>query len=57
MIPILTSAVVAVPFLMMGSLLLENFFGIPGIGNYTIDAIHRQDFAVVRAMVFLGSIN
>jgi peptide/nickel transport system permease protein len=56
MIPILTSVVVAVPFLMTGSLLLEKFFGIPGMGNYLIDAIHRQDFAIVRAMVFLGSV-
>jgi len=56
MIPILTSVVVAIPFLMTGSLLLEKFFGIPGMGNYLIDAIHRQDFAVVRSMVFLGSV-
>jgi len=41
--------------LFMGSLLLESFFGIPGLGSYTIDAIHQQDFAIVRAMVFLGS--
>ena len=40
----------------MGSLVLESFFGIPGLGNYIIDAIHQQDFAIVRAMVFLGSV-
>jgi peptide/nickel transport system permease protein len=39
----------------MGSLLTESFFGIPGLGSYTIDAINHQDFAVVRSMVFLGS--
>ncbi|MBN1558089.1 MAG: ABC transporter permease [Lentisphaerae bacterium] len=55
MFPILTNVVVSIPFLIMGMLLLENFFGIPGLGSYTIDAIHKQDFAVVRAMVFLGS--
>ena len=33
----------------------EAFFGIPGLGSYTIDAIQTQDFAIVRAMVFLGS--
>jgi peptide/nickel transport system permease protein len=27
-----------------------------GLGSYTIDAINRQDFAIVRAMVFLGSV-
>lgn len=55
MIPILTGAVVLIPSLFMGSLILESFFGIPGLGSYTIDAINSQDFAVVRAMVFLGS--
>ena len=56
MIPILTGAVVVIPTLFMGSLILESFFGIPGLGSYTIDAIHAQDFAIVRAMVFLGSV-
>ena len=44
------------PTLFMGSLLLESFFGIPGLGSYTIDAIQSQDFAIVRAMVFLGAV-
>ncbi len=56
LVPILTGAVVIFPLLFMGSLLLESFFAIPGLGSYTIDAIHSQDFAVVRAMVFLGSV-
>ncbi len=56
MIPILTGAVVVVPLLFLGSLIVESFFGIPGLGSYTIDAINSQDFAVVRAMVFLGSV-
>lgn len=56
MIPILTGAVVVLPTLFMGSLILESFFGIPGLGSYTIDAIQAQDFAIVRAMVFLGSV-
>ena len=47
MIPILTGAVVAIPLLFMGSLLMESFFGIPGLGSYTIDAIQSQDFAIV----------
>ena len=55
MIPILTGAVVVLPLLFMGSLITESFFGIPGLGSYTIDAIQAQDFAVVRAMVFLGA--
>jgi peptide/nickel transport system permease protein len=56
MIPILTGVVVVIPTLFLGSLLIESFFGIPGLGSYTIDSIHAQDFAVVRAMVFLGSV-
>jgi peptide/nickel transport system permease protein len=56
MLPILTGAVVVIPLLFMGSLLSESFFGIPGLGSYTIDAIQAQDFAVVRSMVFLGSV-
>ncbi|MBS0357877.1 MAG: ABC transporter permease [Proteobacteria bacterium] len=56
MVPILTGIVVIIPMLFMGSLVLESFFGIPGLGSYTIDAIQQQDFAIVRAMVFLGSV-
>jgi len=56
MLPILTGVVVIIPSLFMGSLILESFFGVPGLGSYTIDAIQQQDFAIVRAMVFLGSI-
>jgi peptide/nickel transport system permease protein len=56
MIPILTGVVVVIPMLFMGSLLMESFFAIPGLGSYTIDAINAQDFAVVRAMVFIGSV-
>ncbi|MBI3608994.1 MAG: ABC transporter permease [Nitrospirae bacterium] len=55
MIPILTGVVVIIPALFLGSLILESFFGIPGLGSYTIDGIRSQDFAIVRAMVFLGS--
>jgi peptide/nickel transport system permease protein len=56
MIPILTGVVVVIPLLFMGSLIMESFFGIPGLGSYTIDAIQAQDFAVVRSMVFIGSV-
>ena len=56
LIPILTGAVAVLPLLFLGSLLTESFFGIPGLGSYTVDAIQAQDFAIVRAMVFLGSL-
>lgn len=55
MLPVITSTVAVIPMLFMGSLIMENFFGIPGLGSYTIDAINAQDFSVVRAMVFLGT--
>lgn len=55
MLPILTGTVSALPLLFMGSLIAESFFGIPGLGSYTIDAISAQDFSIVRAMVFLGA--
>jgi peptide/nickel transport system permease protein len=56
MIPILTGIVVLIPTLFLGSLIMESFFGIPGLGSYTIDAIRQQDFDIVRVMVFLGTI-
>lgn len=56
MIPILTGLIVTIPFLFIGSLLLENFFAIPGLGSFTIEAIQQQDFAIIRSMVYLGAV-
>jgi len=56
MIPILTRVVLAIPFLFTGSILLESFFGIPGLGSVTVDAINANDFATLRTMVFVGSL-
>ncbi|MDQ2731130.1 MAG: ABC transporter permease [Armatimonadota bacterium] len=56
MIPILTSVVMSLPFLFMGSVLMESFFGIPGLGSITIDAINSSDFSVLRVMVYIGSL-
>jgi peptide/nickel transport system permease protein len=55
-IPIITSAGAYLPYVFLGSLVFESFFGIPGLGAYVIDAIAGQDFAIVRTMVFLGSL-
>ena len=55
LLPILTGTVAVLPLLFLGALIMESFFGIPGLGSFTIDAINAQDFAVVRSMVFLGS--
>jgi peptide/nickel transport system permease protein len=56
LIPILTQVVLAIPFLFIGSLLLESFFGIPGLGGITVDAIQANDFSTLRTMVFIGSL-
>ncbi len=56
LIPILTGVVVILPLLFMGSLITESFFSIPGLGSYIVDAISSQDFAIVRSIVFLGSV-
>ena len=56
LIPILTRVVLAIPFLFMGSLLLEAFFGIPGLGSMTFDAIQANDFATLRTMVYVGAL-
>ncbi len=56
LIPILTRVVVAIPFLFTGSLLVESFFGIPGLGAVTVEAIHGNDFSTLRAMVYLSAL-
>ncbi|HJU32918.1 MAG TPA: ABC transporter permease [Hyphomicrobiaceae bacterium] len=56
LIPILTNVVVAIPFLFTGALLLESFFGIPGLGALTVGAIQGNDFSTLRTMVYLGAL-
>ena len=56
LIPILTQVVMAIPFLFTGALLLESFFGIPGLGSITVDAINDNDFSTLRVMVFIGAL-
>ncbi|WP_374351487.1 ABC transporter permease [Chitinimonas sp.] len=55
LIPIITSAGLLLPALLAGSIVLETFFGIPGLGRFTVEGISNQDFSIVRAMVFFGS--
>lgn len=56
MIPVITQVVLAIPFLFLGALLLERFFGIPGLGYLTVEAIGSRDYPVISAMTFIGSI-
>jgi len=55
MIPILTNIVIEIPLLILGAFLLESFFGIPGLGSITIDAVHNSDFPVIKAMTTLDA--
>ncbi len=48
MIPILTGGGWVIPTLVIGSRRMASFFGMPGLGSYTLDAIQAQDFSVVR---------
>lgn len=56
LLPILTGVIVIIPTLFMGSLVMESFFGVPGLGSYTIEAIQEQDFNIVYVMVYLGTL-
>ena len=56
LIPIVTYVSLSIPYLFTGSLLLETFFGIPGLGSVSLNAINSADLAVVRAVVLLGAL-
>ena len=56
MISVITLVVASLPFLIMGTLVIESFFGVPGLGNMMTNAIHTSDFALIRADVYLGSL-
>ena len=56
MVPVLTHVVIEIPFLILGAFLLESFFGIPGLGGITINAVHNSDFPVIKAMATLQAL-
>lgn len=56
MVPIVTNVVLSIPLLVLGSFLFETFFGIPGLGSITIDALHNSDFPVIKSMAFVMSL-
>ena len=56
LIPIITFISLSIPYLFTGSLLLETFFGIPGLGSVSLNAINSADLAVVRTVVLLGAL-
>ncbi len=56
MVPIITLVFLQIPFLITGSLLIESFFGIPGLGGLTFQAIQESDFPVIRAVTIIGAL-
>lgn len=56
MIPVITYVVIQIPTLILGALLLENFFSIPGLGGITLNALNSSDFPVIKAMAILSSV-
>jgi peptide/nickel transport system permease protein len=56
LVPIITLVVLEIPFLITGSLLVESYFGIPGIGGLTYQAIQDADFPVIKAMTLIGAL-
>jgi peptide/nickel transport system permease protein len=56
MVPIITLVVLEIPFLIVGSLLTESFFGIPGLGGLIYTAINDADFPVIKAMTIISAL-
>ena len=56
MLPILTNLILAIPFLIMGSLLAESYFGIPGLGDLMLSSINGRDEPIMSGLVFLTAL-
>ena len=54
--PVITNVALALPYLYTGSLLLEGFFGIPGLGYLSLNAVQSADVEVVRGVVLVGAL-
>ena len=54
LVPIVTSMTVAIPLLITGSLLLETFFSVPGLGSLSLEALASKDIFLLRAMTIIG---
>jgi peptide/nickel transport system permease protein len=56
MVPIITRVTLTIPYLFLGSLLLERFFGIPGLGYLMVEATSTRDYSVINAMTYISAI-
>ena len=52
-ISIATNLINQIPSWLLGSILVESFFGIPGLGGISLQAINNTDFPVIKAMTIL----
>ncbi|MGR2664404.1 MULTISPECIES: ABC transporter permease [Chromobacterium] len=50
LIPVVTSVMMSLPYMLIGALVLESFFGIPGMGNEVVMAVNKSDFPVIKAI-------
>jgi len=57
MAPIITNLVIQIPAWLLGTLLVESFFGIPGLGGITLNAINNSDFPVIKAITILSAVS
>jgi peptide/nickel transport system permease protein len=55
-LPVLTSFSLEAALVLTGVFVVEVVYAYPGMGRITIDAINQQDFAVVQASIFVGSL-
>jgi peptide/nickel transport system permease protein len=56
MLPILTDLISTIPFLIMGALLLERFFGIPGLGDLLLTSITSRDVPIITGLTYLTAV-
>jgi peptide/nickel transport system permease protein len=56
MVPIITMVILEIPFLITGTLLVESFFGIPGLGGLIYQAIENADFPVIKAVTIITAV-
>jgi len=56
MIPIITNLIIQLPALLLGTLLIESFFSIPGLGGITMHAINNSDFPIIKAMAIISTV-
>ncbi len=50
LIPVVTTVMMSLPYLLIGALVLETFFSIPGMGNAVVLAVNNSDFPIIKAI-------